>query len=393
MYACGYRRLRPFPLGQWIPPQTADRPRNGGHSWSPAVTHGQPELPADLAKPRNLGVRADVSRAFTRQRAPVRKQYRPPRFPWSAWRAAGALDGIAGTPFESELLALHAVDRWLDNDFSGLHQLAERMLESAGASGEVPAGVGATALRLYQLTGDDEAVFRLEGELSASDEPLDSHATLRRRITPLWTQLVPSRPRDLELDAHFSSELDALLQHPSELARGLGFEMKALLAQRTGDPDEMLSCALQAEQLLVEGSANWFAALQIRAWAEWELGRMADAIRTADDDLDQAYRHADRSAVIMPLVIYALVLRSLDEPEAAATVSGHLPRRLTVLFVAQLVDLDRWLLTALSRPSRCGRWPVRRCRGRRRSRRGRCGPCRAGPRRSSGPLRGSRCGR
>ena len=119
--------------------------------------------------------------------------------------------------------------------------------------------------------------------------------------------------------------------------------MKALWAQRTGDPDVMLAMSLRAEQLLVKGSANWFGALQIRAWAEWELGRLADAIRTADDDLEHAYRFGDRSAMILPLTIYTLVLRSLDEAEAAATVRGHLPRRLTVLCVAQLADLDRWL--------------------------------------------------
>jgi hypothetical protein len=36
-------------------------------------------------------------------------------------------------------------------------------------------------------------------------------------------------------------------------------------------------------------------------------------------------------------------MRSLDEVEAAATVRGHLPRRVTLLLVAQFADLDRWL--------------------------------------------------
>lgn len=266
------------------------------------------------------------------------------------WRISGwaaevlALEGTAGTPSEPELLALHAIDRWLDDDMGGLRHLSDQMLERAAALGGISRGVGETALLISQLTGDDEAVARLMSLLAAPGESIDAYATMRRRVTQLWVQLVPSRPRaDLELDAHAASTIEAMLDDPSELARGVALELKALWAQRTGHPDEMLACSHQAARLLVEGSASWFAALQIRAWAEWELGRLEDAIRTADDDLDHAYRHGDRSAMIIPLGIYALVLRSLDEAEAAATVRSHLPRRLTILLVAQLVELDRWL--------------------------------------------------
>ena len=260
------------------------------------------------------------------------------------WAAeALALDGVVGAPDEPNLLALHAIDRWLDNELDDLRALAEQILDRAAAVGEVSVEVGDAALWIFQLTGDDDGVARLSGSLTAPSTSPDSYATLRRRITPLWTELVPARPRDCEVDPLVGSEIGALIRHPSEMARGIGFELNALLAQRTGDPEEMLSSSYQAEELLVEGSANWFAALQIRAWAQWELARMADAIRTADEGLEHAYRYGDRSAMIIPLAIYALVLRSLDEPEAAATVRGHLPRRLTVLLVAQLVDLDRWL--------------------------------------------------
>ena len=58
--------------------QTTNRPRNGGHWWSTAVTGGPSEPAADLGKPWIPGVLVKLSRAFTRQRPLVRNQYRPP---------------------------------------------------------------------------------------------------------------------------------------------------------------------------------------------------------------------------------------------------------------------------------------------------------------------------
>jgi predicted ATPase len=260
----------------------------------------------------------------------------------SGWAAEVlALDATAGTVHEPELLALHAIDRWLDNDFSGLHRLAEQMLERAAALDVVSGGVEAVAMWLFQLAGDDEAASSSDSAAISSPDTYDGVWLTRARI---WTRLVPARPgADLVLDADDAAAVEALVHNRSIPVQGLGCVIKALWAQRRGDFEAMLTLSRQAEQLFIEGSANWFCAMQIRGWAEWELGRMADAIRTADDDLEQAYRYGDRSAMIIPLTIYALVLRSLEEAETSATVRGRLPRRLTVLLVAQLLDLDRWL--------------------------------------------------
>ena len=62
---------------------------------------------------------------------------------------------------------------------------------------------------------------------------------------------------------------------------------------------------------------------------------------------DWRNQRSGRSAMVMPTMIYALVLQAFEEVEAAATVRGWLPRRLTVLLVAELVELDRWLATQL----------------------------------------------
>ena len=60
-------------LDRIVAPQTTNRPRNGGNWWSTSpVTGGQSELSSDLEEPRNPGILAEVSRAFTRQRPLVR---------------------------------------------------------------------------------------------------------------------------------------------------------------------------------------------------------------------------------------------------------------------------------------------------------------------------------
>lgn len=258
-----------------------------------------------------------------------------------------ALDETTGTPYEPVLLVLHGIDRWLDNDFAALRRVAERTLESAQALGDADPYVERAVSLLFRLIGDDESSARLV-QRAANAVTSDPIAAQLLRTEYAWRHLTPSRPPNTtDVDPEVDAILEDLLRHESEFFRAIGFHMSAIRAHRTGDLDGMLSLSREAEQLFVEGSANWFATLQIRAWAEWELGRQSDAIRTADDDLDHAYRLGDRSAMVMPLVIYALVLRSLDEAEAAATVRGRLPRRLTFLLVSQLIDLDRWLAEQL----------------------------------------------
>ena len=88
--------------------------------------------------------------------------------------------------------------------------------------------------------------------------------------------------------------------------------------------------------------------MQVRAWAQYELGRFAAAIRTADENIEQAYRHGDRSAMIVPLAVYAMVLKAWGETETVAIIRGRLPRRLTVLMIRELAEIDRWLAIELS---------------------------------------------
>jgi hypothetical protein len=129
--------------------------------------------------------------------------------------------------------------------------------------------------------------------------------------------------------------------------RTAALTVSALRACTVGDYEAMLQHSQAGMQAGIPGSGNWFANLQIGAWAHYMTGDLAAAVRSADHDMDEAHRVGDLSAMIIPTMIYALALRSVDEPEAAATVRGTLPRRLTVFLVAELVDLDHWLTQQL----------------------------------------------
>jgi predicted ATPase len=270
------------------------------------------------------------------------------------WRITGwaaealALAESADSRQEPYLLALEGIDQWLHGGFGNLHRLAEQMLERAASFGDVPYAVEAVAECFFQLTGDDKAVGRLAASRTTRLGRVDPDRLLRLRQIDIWCHLVPAQSGATpELDAEELAVIETMLAHPSAYLRGLGSLLAALDAQRTRRPTEMLAMGDEAASLLVVGSSLWFASLQIRAWAEWELGEYSAAIRTADDHLDHAYNHGDRSAMIMPLLVFALVLHSLGEVEAAATVRGRLPRRMTFVLVSQLARLDHSLIELL----------------------------------------------
>jgi hypothetical protein len=52
--------------------------------------------------------------------------------------------------------------------------------------------------------------------------------------------------------------------------------------------------------------------------------------------------------MVLPLTVCAFVLQQLGQIDAAGTVRGYLPRRLTIMLIQELADLDRWLAEQLS---------------------------------------------
>ena len=260
------------------------------------------------------------------------------------WRIHGwadevlALPGAAGSPHEAELLALRSVDAWLDNRFGELRSIADDMMHTAEQSDGLSFSILANAIAISQLLGDDERTLALAHEYDS-----DFAAWFRHMAA-----LLPSNPDapTVELD-DLRDDIAALSASESELQRGNAAILSAIWAYTRGDFEEMRVQSQVARELAVIGAGNWFAALQVRGWAQCELGEYAEAIRTADEDIEQAYRHGDRSAMIVPLAVYAMVLKACGETEAVAIVRGRLPRRLTIMMIRELAEIDRWLASGL----------------------------------------------
>jgi predicted ATPase/class 3 adenylate cyclase len=262
------------------------------------------------------------------------------------WRIHGwadevlALSGAAGSPHEADLLALRSVDAWLDNRFGELRSIADDMMHAAEQSAGLSFSILHNAMAVSQLLGDDERTRSLADE-SGSD--FARTAWFRHMAA-----LLPSNPDapTVELD-DLRDDVALLSASESELDRGNAAFLSAMWAYSRGDFEEMRIQSEAARELAVVGAGNWFAALQVRAWAQYELGEYCETIRTADEDIEQAYRHGDRSAMIVPLALYAMVLKACGEVDAVAIIRGRLPRRLTVLMIRELAEIDRWLAAEL----------------------------------------------
>jgi predicted ATPase len=270
------------------------------------------------------------------------------------WRIHGwadevlALPGAVGSPEEADLLALRSIELWLGNRFGELKPLLEEMMRVAEAGPRVSFGVHMNAVHITHLLGNDVRTLELTeiyrssfGEASTGPDGLEVFA--RHVVT-----LLPTDPDAPSVEyAGLDDDLAASDASASEHSHANAAFIRAIRAYTRGDFEEMREQSELAVQLGVVGSGNWFGALQTQAWSEYELGRFSEAIRTVDENIDQAYRHGDRSALIVPLAVYAIVLKAFDELEAVAIIRGRLPRRLTMLMVRELAEIDRWLASEL----------------------------------------------
>ncbi len=266
------------------------------------------------------------------------------------WRIHGwadevlALPGAAGSPQEAELLALRSVDAWLDNRFGELRSIADEMMEAAEQRPGISYVTLLNAMAVSQLLGDDERTLALADRLDDEFGRGDARTAWYRHMAAL----VPSNPDAPTVERDdLRADVAILSAGESELERGHAAFLSAMWAYSRGDFEEMRVQSEAARELAVVGAGGWFAALQASAWAQYELGEYAEAIRTADEDIEQAYRHGDRSAMIVPLAVYATVLTAFGEVEAVAIIRGRLPRRLTILMVRELAEIDRWLAAEL----------------------------------------------
>ena len=267
------------------------------------------------------------------------------------WRIHGwadevlALEGAAGSPSEAELLALRSTDIWLENRFGEIRSAAEEMMRVADNGPGISFGVQVSALSASHLLGDDERTLELVDRFDAA-AAADNWSWGFFRQMPALLPSDPDRP-SVERD-DLQDDLAILTTSPSDIARSLGDLVGAIWAYTRGDFDEMLERVDRSVESGVVGAGYWFAALQVRAWAQYQLGEFAEAVRTADEDIEQAYRLGDRSAMIVPLAVYSMVLKAWGEVDSVAIVRGRLPRRLTLLMVRELAEIDRWLAAELS---------------------------------------------
>ena len=116
-----------------------------------------------------------------------------------------------------------------------------------------------------------------------------------------------------------------------------------MMAQRSDDHRTMLESAREASDNAAEGSSLWWGSTHMQAWAYLELGDIPRAMALCDDVFDESLRYGYPAGLVPSILVYALVLRAVDEPEAAATLRGWLPSRMTMYLLDRFSELDGWL--------------------------------------------------
>jgi hypothetical protein len=180
----------------------------------------------------------------------------------------------------------------------------------------------------------------------------DPDRALLCRLSLAFVSMVDSSPSPEAVAAAYGDDFARGCAHPSRVVRPVAYCCTAIAAHLAGDYATMLEQATLATDFGIEGSEMWFGALQMQAWANLRLGDIDEAVRLADQDLEIAYRYGSPAATVHPTLVYAAALQARNEPEAAATVRGWLPPRLTVFLIEELRDLDRWLADRLNESER-----------------------------------------
>jgi predicted ATPase len=274
------------------------------------------------------------------------------------WHIDGWADELLGLPMPDDhparasLLTLRAVDLWLAGDFGALRGAVREILEIAprDGAGRLPWWIGLNGAMLMALGGDSGASQRLYEEALTATEGESPDIGLYISLRVFREFAVGSAESDAEWNARREEILAAIDEgsaHPSRMIRHCAALARSFRAQRHGDPETMLEAAREAAELGVEGAALWFAGIDLQSWAHFEKGELREAVAMADHDHDRAYRYGDRSAMVVPIIVYALVLLELGETEAAGVLRGWLPPRMTVILVDRYEEFDRQLTDAL----------------------------------------------
>jgi predicted ATPase/class 3 adenylate cyclase len=268
---------------------------------------------------------------------------------------AGEIVALArrqGVEPDLALRLLQASDAMLDHQFLALRSLLSDILARLHDHAEswwIYERLAVLNLAVADFATARHLLARHDAALSTQPVTADD-----RLFAQLEHRADEFRMRDWNTDSAVDDKLATLVEqgraHRSRLVRGAAADVRAYAARAAGDPVECLTSSRESARCQYEGSAYWFSAVQLQASAYLKLDQLAHAVEVADMNIEHARRWGDRSALIMPIAAYATALHHVGEPEAAATLRGWLPHKLSTLFVDEIGALDDWLASALDPP-------------------------------------------
>jgi predicted ATPase len=268
------------------------------------------------------------------------------------WYIAGWADEILRLPgsdrhpARATLLGLRAVDVWFSGDFRALREASLDFVDVATERLDpVPWWVYLNHMLFMRLAGDDDAADDAGERLlaAAADEGPDVRLYCLLRANGLGGLDLTARARSTLLD-----DIERGRAHQSQAITYAAAMASVMMAQRSDDHRTMLERAREASDNAVEGSSQWWGSTHMQAWAYLELGDIPRAMALCDDVFDESLRYGYPAGLVPSILVYALVLRAVDEPEAAATLRGWLPSRMTMYLLDRFSELDGWLAESIA---------------------------------------------
>ncbi len=275
--------------------------------------------------------------------APVSEVFGVIDWPINGWAAeALTLPDADSSAYLPHLLTLQGIDQIRNGKHKDARSSTRRTLAAAGGYDLLPASLCRPIMFLLAMIGSEgQAVEQTMARLAAPEgfDPTRS----------LWLTLVTHTHlafsgRYEEIKDDWAARIDEARYHPSELVRAEAHYGAAILADIEGDFERMMTESRQVLDMRIVGSSDWIAALILVASAEHRLGHIDAAIQLTDQVIDACSRYADRNSVWSGPQLHSIILRTLEEAEAAAKIRARFPPNLSGFFQARLLlELDPWL--------------------------------------------------
>lgn len=275
--------------------------------------------------------------------APVSEVFHVIDWPINGWAAeALALPDADSSAFLPHLLMLHGVDQIRNGEYDEIGSVARRAVDAAGGYALLPASLCRPIIFLLTTIGDEDLAVEWTTSRLATHDGLDPTRALFLTLVVYTRHAFAGHHEEIIDD--WTTRLEEARRHPSEVLRAEAHWGAAVVAYIESDYERMLTESRALLDMRVVGSSDWLAALQLVATAEHRLGHLEAAIRLTDELIDLSHRYSDRNSVHSGLQLHAIILRTLGEAEAAATIRARYPEEYFGWFLARpLVELDPWL--------------------------------------------------